>query len=66
MILITVRWIDKNSKEFEKDFEADSIRFSSVFLRIKLTNGKHKNMPMKNIKRCIIYPEICEDTEISQ
>ena len=43
---VTVRWFDG----YMEEFEATEVRFGSDLLFIRLSNGKNRHIPLRNVR----------------
>jgi len=44
--VVTVRWFDG----YMEEFEASEVRFGSDLLFMRLTNGKNRQIPLRNVR----------------
>lgn len=44
--IVTVRWFDG----YREEFEATEVRFGSDLLFLRLTNGKNRQIPLRNVR----------------
>lgn len=62
MIEVTVRWFD----DYLEKFECDEVHFGSDLLRMRLTSGQNRHIPLRQVRWFSQTPESHEPAPIEE